>query len=349
MKEKKKAVMLGCGRMSGAWLCAVRDHFSERVEIVALVDILRKAASDRAKEFGLAHAWTGDSLEEAIRATRADLVFNCTIPEAHATTCETAMRAGCDVLVEKPVASTVEEAARLRRVSAETGRKLAVIQNRRYLRGSVAVQRALAGGIVGAIQSIHADFFIGPHFGGFRETMKHVLLLDMAIHTFDQCRQIAGQNAVRVACHEWNPAGSWFADGASAIALFEMEDGARFSYRGSWCARGLPTAWAGSWRVVGEKGTLLWDGEDKIVAETVVHPWDGKEFLDPVDRHEIPVADLSTAERDHVGNIAEFLDALDQNRPSQTAVDDNIHSLAMVEGAIASADRGGAPIAIQVG
>ena len=61
-----------------------------------------------------------------------------------------------------------------------------------------------------------ADFFIGAHFGGFRDEMAHVLLLDMAIHTFDQARKILGADPVSVYCHEFNPAGSWYAGASSA-------------------------------------------------------------------------------------------------------------------------------------
>jgi predicted dehydrogenase len=342
MKKKQRAVMVGCGGMSGAWLRAVKDYFSDRVEVVGLVDIREEAAIGKAGEFELKEAWTGTSLEEALRATKPDVVFNCTIPEVHAATCATALRAGCHVLVEKPLAATVSEGTELRRIAAETGRTLAVIQNRRYLPGSVAVRRALAEGIIGPVHSVSVDFFLGPRFGGFREAMKHPLLLDMAIHTFDQCRQLLGRDARRVTCLEFNPPGSWYSHGASAIALFEMEGGASFSYRGSWCARGFNTAWAGSWRFIGEKGTLLWDGEDKIAAERVTGLWDGKSFIEPVERLEIPVAPLELAEREHPGNIGEFLRAVETGTVPQTAADDNLRSLAMVEGAMESARLGAA-------
>ncbi len=340
MKQRWKAVMIGCGGMSGAWLAAVRDHFADRVEIVALVDLRLEAANAKAAEFQLSDAWTGTSLEEALQAKRPDLAFNCTIPEAHAATCATALRAGCHVLVEKPLAPTVEEGRELCRIAAEAGRILAVIQNRRYLTGAVAVRRSLENGDIGAIHSLYADFFLGPRFGGFREEMKHPLLLDMAIHTFDQCRQFLGRNAERITCHEFNPPGSWFAQGASATAFFEMQGGACFSYRGSWCARGSNTAWAAGWRILGEKGTLLWDGEETITVERVTEPWDGKSFVEPVQRLEIPAASLGAAGQGHAGNLGEFLQAVDTGTLPQTVAADNLHSLAMVEGAIESARRG---------
>ncbi len=325
--------------MSGEWLRALRDHYAERIELVGLVDLREEAAVNRAKEFELGGIWTGSSLDEALRATKPGLLFNCTIPEAHVATCTTALRAGCHVLVEKPLAPTVREGEELARLAEEVGRMCVVIQNRRYLPGAIAVRRCLESDAIGPVTSASVDFFLGPRFGGFREEMPHVLLLDMAIHTFDQCRQMLGRNAARVTCHEFNPAGSWFSHGAGAIALFEMEGGVPFSYRGSWCARGFNTEWAGSWRITGEKGTLIWDGADKISLERVTTPWDGKTFMEPCERVDISPATLAAHELGHAGLIGDFLRAIETGTPAQTAAADNLRSLAMVEGAIRSAQN----------
>jgi len=348
MKQRHRTLFVGCGGMSRAWLSAVRDHYADRVEIVGLVDLNPQAAAARAAEFGhaAAGAWTGASLDEALRLTAPRLLFNCTIPEAHAPVCEAALRAGCDVLVEKPLAPSVSDARRLARLAGETGRLFAVIQNRRYLPGAVAVRQTLERGGIGAVQALHADFFMAPRFGGFRETMPHPLLIDMAIHTFDQARHFTGLEARRVECREFNPAGSWFASGAGAAALFEMEGGIPFSYRGSWCARGFPTSWAGSWRIQGERGTLLWDGEDRIEVERLAGTWDGRAFYEPVERLAIPPAALGAEGREHAGNIGAFLDAIDSGTLPQTVAWDNLKSLAMVEAAVASVERG-APVDVE--
>ena len=339
MKTKLRALLAGCGGMSREWLTALQN-FTDQVELVGLIDLREEAAIARAKEFALDAIWTGSSLEEALRVTRPDILFNITTPEAHVPTCTAALHAGCHVLVEKPLSPTVQEGTALAQLAREKNRTLAVIQNRRYLPGAIAVRDCLAKGLIGGVTSVNADFFIGPRFGGFRETMPHVLLLDMAIHTFDQCRQMLGRNAERVICHEFNPAGSWFSHGASAMALFEMEGGIPFSYRGSWCARGFNTAWAGSWRITGESGSLLWDGENKITVEHVDETWDGKSFIEPIKRIDIPLPSPEPRQLGHAGNIGEFLHAIETGTPPQTSAPDNLQSLSMVEAAIESARCG---------
>jgi predicted dehydrogenase len=43
--------MLGCGKMSWAWIANTRDHFSDQVGIVDLVDLNAESAARRAAEF----------------------------------------------------------------------------------------------------------------------------------------------------------------------------------------------------------------------------------------------------------------------------------------------------------
>ena len=50
---------------------------------------------------------------------------------------------------------------------------------------------------------------------------------------------MTGLAASGVYCREWNPPNSWYRQGSSAAAIFELENGAVFAYRGSWCAAGL--------------------------------------------------------------------------------------------------------------
>ena len=79
----------------------------------------------------------------------------------------------------------------------------------------------------------------------------------MAIHHFDLARYFTGLDAVAVYAHEFNPQGSWYEGDVAATCIFEMSNGAIFTYRGSWCAEGCHTSWNGDWRFIGINGTLL--------------------------------------------------------------------------------------------
>jgi predicted dehydrogenase len=235
------------------------------------------------------------------------------------------------------MAETMAQARRMVNAAEAAGKIYAVTQSRRPNPGLRTVQRALGSGVIGNIHTINADFYIGAHFGGFREEMEHVLLLDMAIHSFDQARSLSGLDPVAVYCREYNPPGSWYRHGASAMAIFEMEGGALFNYRGSWCAEGANTSWECTWRIVGDRGTLLWDGEDRISAFTA-DPGEG--LLWPVRELKIEPVVLPQEKRGHAGVFGDFIRALREGTRPETDCRDNIKSLAMVFASIESARTG---------
>ncbi|GIO29598.1 hypothetical protein J2TS6_07390 [Paenibacillus albilobatus] len=168
------------------------------------------------------------------------------------------------------MSANLEQAKEIIQVSEATGRTLSVMQNRRYDANIRALREMIQFGTIGKPGMVNADFFIGPHFGGFRELMDSPLIVDMAIHTFDQARFILGADPVSVYCHEFNPTGSWYQGNAAAICIYEMSDGSVFCYRGSWCAEGASTSWESDWRITGEKGTAIWDGIGALTRKSLL-------------------------------------------------------------------------------
>jgi predicted dehydrogenase len=340
VSEKIRAVLVGCGGMSAAWLKAAEQI--EAVQIVGLVDLVPENAAKRQEEFGLEGARTGTDMAEMLDATKPDAVFDCTVPEAHTQTAITALERGCHVLGEKPLADSMDNARRAVAAAEKAQRIYAVIQNRRYDPNIRRLRRLLDSGAIGPLTTANSDFYIGAHFGGFRDRMEHVLLLDMAIHSFDAARLVTGADPVSVYCREWNPAGSWYDHDASAIAIFEMSGGIVYTYRGSWCAEGMHTAWECDWRLIGQQGTLLWDGGTDIRGEAISKN-EGFQY------DKKPVEPLGPAPEDriggHLGLMQEFVRCIQDGSLPETNCADNIKSLSMVFGAIESAKRG-VPVAV---
>lgn len=337
------AVLVGCGAMSKAWLDAARSI--DGLSIVGLVDLDPDRACARAAEFRLDGAATGASLEAMLERRRPDVVFDVAVPAARASLACSTFARGCHLLSEKPLAASLEEARAVVAAAHKWDRIHAVVQNRRYHPGVRRIRRLLDSGALGKPTSLHCDFFLGPHFGGFREAMEHVLLIDMAVHTFDAARAMTGLEANQVFCREWDPPNSWYRQGASAAAVFDMSGGAVFSYRGSWCAEGAPTSWEGSWRIVCERGSLVWDGFDDIRAEAVEDSARDGRFA-RTKAVEVPALDLADRVGGHLGVMQDFIAAVRGGPPPETAGDDNLKSLAMVFGAVKSAEAG-APVDIE--
>lgn len=330
------AVLVGCGAMSKAWLDAARQI--DGLAIVGLVDLDAERAQARAREYGLDGAIIGTNLDAVLDQTRPDMVFDVVVPAARRDVAFAAFAHNCHLLTEKPLADTPENARAIIEAARRAKRVHAVVQNRRYVANVRRIRRFLSAGVIGSATSIHADFFVAPHFGGFREEMAHVLLLDMAIHTFDAARYMVGGEPAGVYCQEWEPASSWYRQGSSANAMFEFADGKVFTYAGSWCADGFRTSWEGSWRIVAERGSLLWDGFDGLKAEVVVPGRDG--LFDKTRPIEVPPLGASDRVDGHLGIIRDFMRAIETGTEPETRGADNIKSLAMVFGAIESAETG---------
>jgi predicted dehydrogenase len=337
MTSKIRALLVGCGGISRAWLRAIKDM--PEVDMVGFVDIIQDAAQERAQEFGYESALVSTDLAAALSDTQPQVVFNCTIPEAHAETTIAALERGCHVLCEKPLADSMENARRMIAAANKADRTFAVIQNRRYDPNIRRLRRFLESGAIGPITTVNCDFYIGAHFGGFRDRMEHVLLLDMAIHTFDAARLITDADPAGVYCHEWNPSGSWYDHDASAVAIFEMKDkdgnDITYTYRGSWCAEGLNTTWECDWRIIGENGSVTWDGAEGFKAQVVAETGGFRSKWEDVTLPEWPEPDMA---RGHAGVIEAFIRAIQSSTTPETVCTDNVKSLAMVFGAIESAE-----------
>ena len=331
-----KAVLVGCGAMSKAWLEAARQI--DDVAIAGLVDLEVGRAETRAKEFGLDGIAIGSDLEAVLASARPDVVFDVVVPGARRDVALMAFRHGCHLLTEKPLADSRDNARAIIAAAERAKRIHAVVQNRRYLANVRRIRRFLDSGAIGAPTSIHCDFFIAPHFGGFREDMDHVLLLDMAIHTFDAARYMVDGDPQGVYCREWEPANSWYRQGSAAAAIFDMSGGVVFTYRGSWCADGLRTSWESGWRIVGERGSLVWDGFDDLRAEAMTGVREG--LFDKVEPIDVPLLDPGDRVGGHLGVMQDFIAAVRGGTVPETRGADNIKSLAMVFGAIESAETG---------
>lgn len=332
MKEKLRVVLAGCGGMSETWVDIAKTIGN--IEIVGLVDIREDAAKHRADNAGLSQVMVGSDLETVLTETSAEVLFDCTPPEIHFPNAMLALKKGCHVLSEKPMADSMDHARQMVEMAAKAKRKYAVIQNSRYKPGPRRLSQLFRSGQIGNVTTVNADFYIGAHFGGFRDTMTHVLLLDMAIHTFDTARFMIQANPISVYCKEWNPSGSWYRHGASAMAIFEFDNGVVFNYRGSWCAEGLNT---NRWRFVAEQGSATWDGSDGFEAERGI-PNSG--FISEQESIDVALFEQGDKTDGHGSIIREFIASIHDQTVPETAGTDNINSLAMVFGAIESAETG---------
>jgi len=310
-----KIIYVGLGNISNVWLPYLLSR--NDIEISALVDINDIHAKEQAQKYSITCP-IFTNIDEAINKVPCDIVIDNAIPSQRLSIAQSALSNKLHVISEKPLASSIQDAININRLSKKYNRNFFVMQNRRYNTNMFSFKNAIQNKAYGNIGYISADFFLGPHFGGFRDLMDSPLLIDMAIHTFDQARFLLGVNPISVYCHEYNPSWSWYKGNANALCIFEFENDIVFKYTGSWCTNGANTSWDSEWKAYFEKGSILWDGTSSLQSDK-------------------PLETITCELSGHVGCIDEMISAIQNKKIAATNSFDNIYSLAMVFASIKSA------------
>lgn len=121
--KRLRVLVVGCGNM-GTSHARAYHRLADDFEIVGLTSRGPESRDRLSAELG--GLPTFDDFDRALAATRPDVVSINTYPDTHARIARTALRAGCHLFVEKPLAETVTEAEEIARLAAVHGRKVIV-------------------------------------------------------------------------------------------------------------------------------------------------------------------------------------------------------------------------------
>lgn len=147
-----KVAIIGAGAISNAHIDAYLK-FPHRCEIVAISDIYEDKALERIKQYNLNAAAVSDYAK--LLDLDIDLVSVCTPPYTHTDIAVTFLEAGVHVLVEKPMASSLEECDRMNDAAAKSGKLLSVVAQNRFKSPMMKLKSVLDTGLAGKI--VHAQ------------------------------------------------------------------------------------------------------------------------------------------------------------------------------------------------
>jgi predicted dehydrogenase len=143
------------------------------------------------------------SFDELLTSGDVEVVVVATPNRFHVPMGIAALTAGRHVVVDKPIAMDVGEAATLIETAARTGRLLSVFQNRRWDGDALTVRRLIAEGALGTIDSLESRFerwaAVGPEWresaddaaGPWRDLGAH--LVDQALTLFGPVERVWAQ------------------------------------------------------------------------------------------------------------------------------------------------------------
>jgi predicted dehydrogenase len=142
-----RVVQVGLGAFGWGWLPIVRA--ADGVELAGVVDLSPEARARALAEHGVECGACFATLGEAVAGLGFDAALVVTPPETHRAVAEEALAAGRHVLVEKPLATSLDDARALVAAAETAGRILMVSQNYRYRRPALAVREAIRGNLIG--------------------------------------------------------------------------------------------------------------------------------------------------------------------------------------------------------
>jgi predicted dehydrogenase len=196
-----KVGLVGAGYVSAHHLRALKSLDS--IEIVGIADLNFERAKSVAARFGVARACP--QVEE-LYALSPEAVHILTPPSSHAALAIQALQAGMHVLVEKPMAESVDECDRMIAAASSAGRTLGVVHSARLdpivLRGADEVRSGKIGEVISLDFLRSSDY---PAWEGGGKLPPHYAkgsypLQDLGIHALSIAEAFLGEaNTAKIA------------------------------------------------------------------------------------------------------------------------------------------------------
>lgn len=258
MSKALRVGLIGAGGISRAHLRAYQQ-FPDQVELVAVCDINEAAARQRAGEAGVEAVYTDAAA--MLRQAALDAVDICTIHDQHAPLAIAAAETGKHVLVEKPMACSMQECRAMVAAAEKAGVTLMVAQDQRYRPSYQGVKRLIDEGELGRIHGVRFDSmqnllaFLPPgHWLYDGKRAGGGIVISVSVHRIDLMRYLIGDiKSVSGLTRVTRPE---FTNGAEdfAVATFEFENGALGETFATYSGFRMP--WSEMFMILGECGAV---------------------------------------------------------------------------------------------
>lgn len=128
---------------------------TEGVEIVGLCDEQPERMQDAIKKFGISQDRVFTDVHACLETTKPDLVILCPAAARHGEYVELVAPYNVHVIVEKPMAASLEEADRMIAAMEKTGKKLAINWPLAWYPPHVTSKRLIDEGVIGDVIEVH--------------------------------------------------------------------------------------------------------------------------------------------------------------------------------------------------
>lgn len=238
--KKLRVGVVGCGSIA-KYRHLPEYAANQNVEIVALCDVVKARAEQASEQYG---GKSYDDYKEMIDREELDIVSVCTPNYLHAPVSIYASNAGINVLCEKPMATSKEEADEMIAAAKATGKKLMIAHNQRFVPSHQKAKKLIESGEVGKIYSFRTAFgHPGPEGWSvdgkdswfFRKEEAFIGAMgDLGVHKSDLMRYLLGEEIVEVGAFIETSAKENTDVDDTAVCVLKTESGIVGTLAASW-------------------------------------------------------------------------------------------------------------------
>lgn len=324
-----RIAVVGCGNVSDMHFRGLLAH-PDRVQVVAACDPVAERRRHVQATYGVPD--TFEDVKQLLDGADVAVAVVCTPSQVRLEAVRALAERGVHVLVEKPMADSMEEAEALVEFCQQAGVQLAVNQNFRDHYAFGLAREAIGAGAIGRVIGIDQRELLFREVQGWRAKAKHHALAVMGVHWFDGFRYLLPDDADWLVARTYSAPGLDTAGETDAFVQVHFGD-ATVNYTQSFSSHVQRVETV----VLGERGTLAlgYDamqlvGEDGF-STTTANPYAGAGK---------PESAFRSLER--------LLVAVEEGTEPTNSGADNLKTLSLLFAAYASAESD-APVALTNG
>jgi UDP-N-acetylglucosamine 3-dehydrogenase len=244
MGNKMRAGIIGCGMI--AKRLHVPDYsYAPDTDLVAFCDLVPEKARELAAKWFPQAAIYSD-YKKMLREQNLDCV-TVTLPNyLHAAVAVDCLRAGVNVLVEKPMATSTEEGRRMIEAAKKAGKLLMVNQSQRLFPPHVKAKEILDSGIMGKILFVSATFgHEGPEYWSptgkwffQKDKARWGAMADLGVHKADLIRHLTGKEISEISAYTARLEKKGTVED-NFVSCLKFEDGTVGTLCASWTVKGM--------------------------------------------------------------------------------------------------------------
>lgn len=310
-----KYALIGCGRISPNHVVAAKNN---GLDIVALCDLDLKNTEDKILKFELDKD-TPQYLDykKMLKEKRPDLVAIATESGEHAKIALDCIDAGCHVIIEKPIALSIEDADAIINKAKEKGVKVCACHQNRFNKAIKKIRDAIDKKRFGKLLygTAHIRWARDHEYydrASWRGTWKQDggALMNQCIHDIDLLRWMMGDDIIEVVGMTDRLKHDYIEAEDLGIALVRFANGSYGIIEGT--TNVYPKNLEETLYIFGEKGTVKAGGE----AVNIIEEWNFSDYMEDPEEvkreyHELPPNVYGFG---HTKLYADVIDAINNDR-----------------------------------